>query len=182
MSYSLFLYSEYPVEDTVTVPLLTDYLTELNFLSYTGESQSLLPGRNLMDYITFLGCSPSLKLGDFESTIRLFHFESKTGLGGESIETIRYPDCKHPLENSTKLLTDYSEQNFYKCPVCGSSGKIDTINWRKTAGFSNLFIEISQIFPKEAIPADKLLDSLKTLTGTNWKWFYSRSTPVQGQS
>jgi hypothetical protein len=47
---------------------------------------------------------------------------------------------------------------------------------RKTGGFSKLFIEITNIFPKEALPNDQLLMRLASLTLSEWSWFYSKST------
>lgn len=128
-----------------------------------------------MDYITFLGCSPALKLGELEPSITIHRFRHSTGLGGDSVTTIRYPGCKHPVEDTAARLSPNPEYNHWTCPVCGQQGKNSEINWRKTAGFSNLFIEVTHIFPNEAIPSDKLLCQLKTLTQLNWLWFYSRS-------
>ena len=178
MTYSLFLYAE----STTTAPSysaaeLIDYLTELEFISSSVDSTNLQPGNKLMDFITFLGCSPSLKVGEVESTIRIHYFKQITGLGGEAIETIRYPTCKHPVDDPVLLLKSFPETSNWQCPVCGLEHKTNTINWRKSAGFSHVFIEVSQIFPKEAVPSDKLLGALQTFTNINWKWFYSKASP-----
>ena len=169
MSFSLYLYAEQSADATVSTEKLIKYLSEIEFLDLSVDAQIHLPGKQLMDYITFLGCSPSLKLGEIESTIRFFYFDHVNGLGGESIETIKYPLCKHQVDQPSKLLSKFADNPYWHCPVCGQEGKINEINWRKTAGFSKLFIEVSQIFPKEAIPSDKLLDTLLRFTKTDWK-------------
>jgi hypothetical protein len=131
-----------------------------------------------MEYINFLGCSPSLSSGEIESSLYLHGFKFLTGLGGESIETLRYPVCKHPVDNPAHLLASISSKLDWTCPECGNQGKIEGINWRKSAGISCFFIEISHIFPKEAIPNDSLLQKLNQCTDSRWSWFYSRSSQL----
>jgi len=41
------------------------------------------------------------------------------------------------------------------------------------AGYAQLFIEITDIFPKEAIPQQLLLDKLSDITNVDWQYFYS---------
>jgi hypothetical protein len=41
------------------------------------------------------------------------------------------------------------------------------------AGYARLFIEITDIFPKEAIPQQLLLDKLSAIARTDWQYFYS---------
>ncbi len=175
MSYSLYLYADECAENVISVEKLIEKLCAIEFLK-TNSQSSYIAGDQLMDYITFLGCSPSLKLGEFNSTINFYHFDKVTGMGGSSIETIKYPGCKHSVKQPASLVSDISKQPNWLCPVCGQQGKIKDINWRKSAGFSNIFIEISQIFPKEAIPSDKLTGILEEISKTKWKWFYSTSS------
>ncbi len=178
MNFSLFLYAENSKQSDISKTQLINYLTELNFISSQTSSLTLSAGSKLMDYITFLGCSPSLQLGDIESPISIHQFNEVVGLGGESIETIRYPGCKHPVTNPVKLLKSYPDNDSWQCPNCDLEGKTNEIQWRKTAGFSNIFIEINHIFPKEAVPSDKLLSCLNDFTKCQWQWFYSATTSV----
>jgi hypothetical protein len=50
---------------------------------------------------------------------------------------------------------------------------MEAIQWRKMAGYAHLFIEITDVFPKEAIPQTLLLDSLTDMSHTGWTYFYS---------
>lgn len=129
-----------------------------------------------MAYISFLGCSPGLSSGEVNTTIRIHQFEQVTAMGGQSVETIRYPGCKHPVNEPVKLLSRIQSEDEWLCPVCGNQGTPDQINWRKSAGLSTIFIEITSIFPKEAIPTEKLLNLLQNFSHTPWAWFYSRSS------
>ncbi|MDJ0834839.1 MAG: hypothetical protein QNJ69_15055 [Gammaproteobacteria bacterium] len=133
-------------------------------------------GSSLMEYVNYLGCSPSLRSGDIESTLRIHRFDQPAAMGGDSVDAIRYPVCKHRLADASDLLRAYPARTTWQCPECGNQGTLDQINWRKSAGFAQLFLEISAIFPKEAIPTDKLLAVLHELCGCDWTWFYSRAS------
>jgi len=176
MSFSLFLYAENSRDFHLSNAQLIGFLDEIDFISIQTGSQQLPVGSKLMDYITFLGCSPALQRGEIESGINIHHFNQLTGVGGKSIQTIRYPGCKHPVHEPENLVTSYPEVEKWKCPMCGNEGKTEQIQWRKSAGFSTIFIEISQIFPKEAVPSDKLLNALHKFTNLHWQWFYSSTT------
>jgi len=176
MSFSLFLYAENSKNFDRSTTQLTDYLQEIDFIANQTRSLPLKVGCKLMDFITFLGCSPALQRGEIESSISIHQFNQLTGLGGKSITTIRYPGCKHPVDEPENLVRSYPGVKNWKCPVCGIEGKTDEIQWRKSAGFSTVFIEISQVFPKEAVPSDKLLIALNKFTHHHWQWFYSTTT------
>ncbi len=128
-----------------------------------------------MDYITFLGCSPALQRGEIDSVIRLHSHQQAFALGGESVVAIRYPDCQHPIENAADIIRHF-DQNWH-CLQCDNQGSFGDINWRRSAAISCLFIEITRVFPKEAVPSDKLLDFLQQKTSSSWSWFYSQSQP-----
>ncbi|MBC8211515.1 MAG: hypothetical protein H8E21_10650 [Gammaproteobacteria bacterium] len=176
MRYSLFLYPHVTAESRIIKSELIDTLAELDFLQRSESSQQLSGGPQLMDFITFLGCSPALESAEIRSVILLHQFDQINALGGEAIDAIRYPGCKHLLRNSADLISDYPALTLWICPECGQQGAVEDINWRKSAGFSTLFIEISPIFPKEAIPSDRLLSVLNETTQSSWHWFYSKSS------
>ena len=168
MSYSLFLYPDAGSSCSIKKPELENFLIQHQFCASIENQENavtLTGGRQLMDYITFLGCSPALESGGTASTISLHAFERVCGLGGESIQTIRFPGCKHPISDPATLLSDHSPDDHWQCPDCGQQGTMHSINWRKTAGFAKIFIEVTPIFPGEAIPSDKLLNLLHSISG-----------------
>lgn len=174
--YSLFLYPEHSRTQSISAQSLEKCLTDNKFVSSSRQQNCFQHGQQLMEYINFLGCSPAVASAEIETTIHLHSFNTLTAMGGDSIETIRYPSCKHPVNDSARLLKNYTPQKRWQCPFCGNQGEIDQINWRKTAGISTLFIEISPVFPREAIPTDKLLHLLQNYSQSNWRWFYSKSS------
>ena len=176
MHYSLYLYPESANTTDESARSLRQKLVELEIASRMLDKDHYAAGPKLMEYITYLGCSPNLQSGEIESSLRIHVFDRMTMIGGTSVETIRYPVCKHPVADVPALLSGYSAQSGWQCPECGNQGSFDQINWRKSVGCSKLFLEISAIFPKEAIPNDNFLDQLHQLSGCNWSWFYSRSS------
>jgi len=176
MLYSLYLYPEFNAQTRPLKSQLLKTLSGVKFCRKTTSVNTLGGGEQLMDFITFLGCSPAVESAEVTSAIYIHQFNQITAMGGEAIEAIRFPGCKHPLRHSTELLSSYPESNRWSCPECGRQAAIEDINWRKSAGFSDLFIEISSIFPKEAIPSDHLLKLLKDTTQLRWHWFYSKTS------
>ncbi len=177
MEYSLYLYPE--VEQALVRPInieaLSNFLQQNRFIAAIGRDNHWSPGAKIMDFITFVGCSPALQRGEIESLIRFHQRDHVFALGGTSIVALRYPGCKHLIQHGAELLARYPEHSNWQCPECGQQGEITAINWRQSAGFSNLFVEVTRIFPKEAVPSDKLLACLREQSGFQWQWFYSLS-------
>lgn len=177
MHYSLYLYSTATTDrSSVDASALHTYLAKHRFIRSHSGTESFTPGDQLMTYINYLGCSPSLLAGEMDVTVKTHVFDSLTALGGDTIETIRYPGCKHAIQDRAELLRNFIKRPDWLCPTCGNSGQFEQINWRKSVGISMLFIEITSIFPKEAIPTEKLLSMLKNFNQSEWLWFYSSSS------
>ena len=79
------------------------------------------------------------------------------------------PHCNKPVKNWQASKT---EETIH-CNQCNSSANIENFDWRKMAGYGRMFIEITDIFPKEAIPQQVLLKRLADITGVAWVYFYS---------
>ena len=176
MAFSLYLFPSESEATPTTSSDLRDHLSDIDLVRKNGNLDILPPGERLMEYINFLGCSPTLQSGQLECQVRIHVYNKVTALGGESVESLRYPECRHIITDPQRLLHRAFSQPNWVCSECGNSGNIKEINWRKSAGFSRLFIEISSIFPKEALPNDKLLALLHQFNQTSWSWFYSKSS------
>jgi hypothetical protein len=174
MGFSLYLY---PSEShrPFTSRELTEFFYQQQFVLPTQDTYRLLAGPRLMEHITFLGCSPALSTEGCESEIHLHPFTDVHGMGGHSIETLRFPRCKHKIPDPSTLLS-LPPSALWKCDQCDNSGINSEINWRKSAAYSDFFIEISSIFPKEAIPSEKFIKSLNLFSNSIWSWFYSHSS------
>lgn len=137
-------------------------------------NQCYFAGDKFLDLITFMGCSPSIsftpdKTSDKFSFIRLITTPDEiTTLTSKHTYAPHCPGCKKAVKDWRRRIT-VSE---LKCPMCGETSLPWHYNWRKSAGFGRLFIEITEIYPKEAIPQQSLLDQLKNELGVEWKYFY----------
>jgi len=171
MGYSLFLHPRNTDAEIDRQGLLAD-LEAAGFLQTEPSSPTIRPGPKLMEYITYLGCSPALSSGGVEAEVRLHHFDRPVWLGGEAIDRLRFPGCGHPIACGAALI---EQGEPWRCPECDNRGDLSAIGWRKSAARARLFIEISPIFPREAVPSDALLERLEQTSGQPWRWFYSRS-------
>jgi hypothetical protein len=150
---------------------------------HTKETESsFYSGEKFLDYIAYMGCSPAIQFepgspegGEHEGSrfchIRIHHFEPAELIHnmGPQAKAPLCPSCKKPVKDWQAARSG----SQILCPSCSSAANIQDYNWRKNAGFAQLFIEITDIFPKEALPQQLLLDRLRDITGTGWQYFYS---------
>lgn len=168
--YSLFIYESSHNDLIFDRFELIKLLDQNHILKYnTLTDRSSFYTLKLYPWVTFLGCSPDIS--NIKNTIQIKHFESITPLGAESIQSISCPKCKHKIPDPHKII----KQNFYKCFSCKNKIPPSEINWRKTVGFSQSFIQIQNIFPKEAIPNDSFIELLSNFSKSSWNYFYSKS-------
>jgi hypothetical protein len=87
----------------------------------------------------------------------------------------RCPACRAPLADWQSRLQAWKDDpahGDWHCGQCGAIGDITGLNFRKTAGFGRSFVEIRGIYPSEAVPAETLLNTLKSLTHGDWSTLY----------
>ncbi len=151
-------------------------LQKINFISLPVddiETHHYFTGDKFLDYIAYMGCAPTIT---FEKNgnknfcfIKVLNFTSKKLLHCQ--QQARAPHCtkcKKPVNTWQDNKTDTT----IHCNHCDATSSIEKFNWRKTAAYAKLFIEITDIFPKEAIPQQILLDKLASITNVEWSYFY----------
>jgi hypothetical protein len=133
-----------------------------------------LAGDRFLQLITFLGCSPFVRLeqehpDDSEfSHIRIRGpFAQPLFRSGPNTTPPRCPVCRHRYVHWGEL----AEQDSFNCEGCGTNLSMTTLNWRQSAGTGRLFIEIWGVFPGEAVPSAELISALESL-GCRWDYFY----------
>lgn len=153
----------------------------IDFLQQTGlageplnkDANSFLVGDKFLDHISFMGCSPNIKLenenddGKF-TFVRITTTNNITALTGKHSFAPHCPHCKKPEKNWRELLQD----NQIECSNCKTNSDAWLYNWRKSAGFGRCFIKVTDIYPKEAVPQFSLLDSLEKSFGVQWGYFF----------
>jgi hypothetical protein len=147
---------------------------------YTPKHQ-YMAGERFLDLIAFLGCSPNIKLEPDKEHQSFCHINIVVNQGesilfkqGRQTTPPRCPGCRKPFRAWRTLITPVTrpDESKWRCPDCGWDALPWQYNWRKTAGFGRCFIEITDIYPKEALPQANLLEALAQQYSMNWTWFY----------
>jgi hypothetical protein len=147
------------------------------------KQNRFLVGERFLQYITFMGCSPSVELApptDGSLDYCHIHFseitpEPRFRSASQNVFA-RCPQCRKRISNWEQAVSswtkDSSADNF-NCDKCGEPISLTQLGWRHTAGFARLFIDIYSIYPQEGIPTDPFLSLLETQTGTQWDYFFA---------
>lgn len=144
-------------------------------------NQRYMAGENFLDLIAFLGCSPHIRLEPDKDHQSFCHVnivrnqqQSIVFRQGAQTKPPRCPVCRKPLRDWRMLIPSgaLTDEHNWRCPECGRDALPWQFDWRKTAGFGRCFIEITDIYPKEALPQSSLLDTLAHQFSMSWTWFY----------
>jgi hypothetical protein len=140
-----------------------------------------LSGDKFLDYIAFMGCAPDIRLepGDDNQPFCHIRLIAKTATvefhGGEKVHVPRCPQCRSAVDDWKNKISEWRKsatEQPWLCGCCQHQANPWEYNWRRSAGFGRCFIEISNIYPKEAIPQQALLDTLESRYGVRWQYFY----------
>lgn len=174
---ALFLCPEQHDFTVNDIALFISQLRDSEFISnaVTDQENSFYTGERFLDYIAYMGCSPAIQFETNETSNNFCHIKihqyasAKLIVSQMQSRAPHCPNCSKPVKNwlSTKTSETIS------CELCNTTASIADFNWRKMAGYAQLFIEITDIFPKEAIPQQILLDKLSLAFNTKWTYFYS---------
>ena len=176
---SLYLVPEQPdftVEDPAS---LITALQDIGLISHSINPQEndnhYYSGERFLDYIAYMGCAPTIQFeasGDNRAFcfIKLHQYDTAKLIYSRTQSRAPHcPACHKPVKDWQHAKTE----STISCNRCHTSASIEQYNWRKMAGFARLFIEITDIFPKEAIPQQLLMDKLASISRTGWQYFYS---------
>lgn len=176
---SLYLIPEQPDYTVEDISSLITALQDIGLISHKIDPQDndthYYSGERFLDYIAYMGCAPTIQFeasGDGEDYcfIKLHHYDKAKLIHSRTQSRAPHcPACQKPVKDWQDSRTDAT----ISCNLCHTTVGIEKFNWRKMAGFARLFIEITDIFPKEAIPQQILLDKLAAKLETNWSYFYA---------
>ncbi|MES9832712.1 MAG: hypothetical protein ABW139_10780 [Candidatus Thiodiazotropha sp. DIVDIV] len=146
--------------------------------------QAYLPGEAFMQLITFMGCSPAIRLAPDETDQPFCHLllegpHSRPKLiTGKNTLPPRCASCRKRLndwQNTFKIREDKEDGWESQCPHCGHSQDPATYDFKQSAGCGRFLLFVENIFPQEAIPAQSLLENLKrSAMGEPWHYFYQQ--------
>jgi hypothetical protein len=146
-----------------------------------GEDRYLM-GDNFMQLVTFMGCSPYIRLTPDEPEQPFCHLvidgpsERPRLLRGRNTSPPRCALCRKRLNDWQTTFEAWQQEAprwQAPCPHCGHLQDPATYDFRQSAGCGSLFLYVENIFPQEAIPSPALLHQLKTTTDNQpWRYFY----------
>ena len=191
----------HPRDEYFALTSLDELITHLREMDFLGEKlgeqldkplnqplnekqqNRFLVGEQFLQYITFMGCSPSVELTpptDESLDFCHIHFseitdETRFRCASQNVFA-RCPQCRKRITNWTQAVSIWSKDSSavnFNCDKCAEQVSLYQLGWRHTAGFARLFIDIYSIYPQEGIPTDQLLSLLETETGAQWDYFYT---------
>ncbi|MEJ2106197.1 MAG: hypothetical protein P8X48_02560 [Acidiferrobacteraceae bacterium] len=150
-------------------------------LSSSGD-ECFRTGKRFLDFVSFLGCSPTLNLDGSESdkdSPNTYSIEVPVPVAevqflGDPAGAPRCPGCGAGFADWRDHMPD-KVQDELPCPHCGKGFAAMAWNWRRQAGFGRYWINVRGVHEGEAVPTDSLLAALKRLSGVVWDYAYSRT-------
>lgn len=85
----------------------------------------------------------------------------------------RRPPARCPHCRCEAVIDEPVADKVYTCPGCDERMRAHQLDWRQAAGFGRFFIEVSGIYPHEAVPADRLLQRLRDFSHGDWNYFFT---------
>ncbi len=181
MSHNRLLFLPSNPQQNVDTTRLVECLSTCGMIDSPDPDQgSYLAGEEFLSLLTFLGCSPNISLRPGEGvehcTIELFeHTASPTCRGYTRTARPKCPSCTKRIEgwDNTDWTTDGSK--LCTCDKCGNAHPYAELNWKQECAFSRGGFVITQIYPHEAVPTDRLLKTLEDDCGFPWQYAYANN-------
>jgi len=171
------------VDTFVELQLLVASLKAIGLLGEARESKddaSYYAGEQFLELLTFLGCSPVIALSPEEGErycyVDIETFDAPQLLYGKQPFQPRCRHCRAPIPDWREQLGpqfDVATATVH-CPQCGEETVLPRLNWKHSAGIGRQMIIIHNIYLHEAVPGEKLLQTLDALSpASNWEYFYA---------
>ena len=148
------------------------------------KGQRFLVGQHFLQHISFMGCAPAIEFSPPEGggaskitgwdqfTFVYLPAGSGHALWLADIDMARpvCPACKRRIPRSG----DYIDATgaLLTCPHCQNKAAVCEVDWREFGGCAKTMISIVNVYPKEAMPSENLLNQLSKRTNVAWRYFY----------
>jgi len=169
-----------------SISLIKQTINNIELAGKEFSANKFYTGDAFLSLLSFLGCAPNIHLspedGDNYCYIEISNITDKAKILGHTQSVIpRCPDCKHKLKN-WQSISNYTLANTnINCPECNALLKMSDLKWRQEGGYGQFYISISNIHPHEAVPSEKLLQTLEQTTGFAWHYFYANNQIESGK-
>lgn len=164
-----------PQDQAAFIGLLAD-IGLIDTLTDTGNTNTFRLGRQFTALVMFLGCSPQILIdpqdtgeGQPVCSLRCHRYPEIRFLCAGRLPAVRCPRCRAPASGVMSAAFD----KVFMCPQCGRDCEVYKLDWRQSAGFGRYFLEFTGVYPHEAVPSDRLMQSLSSCSGCAWRYFYA---------
>ena len=158
-------------------------------ICFIGESFMLdgdkryLAGKDFIQHISFLGCSPYINLeptDDGQDDAEFCHVsfvlaDAPLFLAGDNLVPPSCPSCRKRQKSGELAVTPLepvSDDVCWQCEHCGQEHAYAALNWRHTAAVARTSVHIWGVHESEAVPNESLLKCLRDLGVGEWEYFY----------
>ena len=156
-------------------------LSDLAVIAQALDEGRFAAGEGFRRHVIFAGCSPHLAMAPPTEGSRQFCHVAIHGplatprlVTGPNTVKPRCPQCH-------ERLADWSEQRdrwaatgqSFRCRSCGASEQPCAFDWRKQAACARFLVELRNVFPGEAAPSDRLLETLHEATSHPWHYAWA---------
>ncbi len=178
MNGSLFLTTASPSSDFLDIQAVKMQLLKIGLISDSDDNPYPC-GEEFTSLIVFMGCSPHLNFepppdgSDNYCHIILHQYRTPHLFTGNQTAPPRCPHCRLRIAGWKEAFTP--EVTRWQCPQCNNVSDVFHLDWKQGGGAGRVLVEIRNIFPGEAVPVDRLMNTLKSLNGENWRYFYTAS-------
>ena len=144
------------------------------------QADAFYTGERFLEHIAYMGCSPAVQFeasddSDSFCHVRLHQYdEAVLIVNRKQSRPPHCPRCNKPVRSfDIEHQGEQASPQQIRCESCHETSPTAEFNWRKMGGYARTFLEVTDIFPKEAIPQQSFLDKLDSITQTHWHYFYS---------
>lgn len=192
----LVLYPNYKKRKTYDRQDMIWFLKDIKFISNTFGFQRkphFKAGKQFLDYVAFVGCSPvftlTLNEEDLEEGafcnrhfchVSMPTFDKVPSLWGQP-ENLhpKCPGCKRDVNHWLECCKKWTTQKKdWQCPDCQHVCTPHAFVWKRQGGLVHFSIDIWGVHEGEAFPSDQLLTKLENHTRNKWDYFFSTEDPV----
>ncbi len=181
METALYLHPLPPLAPPPPPGGVVEALRGCGFLGAPLEAGRWRAGEGFFDHLTLAGCSPHLVLepraaGDRAFThLRLLEEAPPRLRVAPHRGRPRCPGCRAPVPDWKARLAEWRSDATapVECPACGARSAAAELDWRRYGVAAPLLMEITCIWPGEAVPSDALLARLQQATGRPWDYAWA---------
>lgn len=153
----------------------------------TDAPNRFLIGKLFLQHVSFMGCSPAVEFEpdhndetQWDSFTFVYVPESRAKPLWVADPQMARPACPHcQKRNADWVKPCRPDENMLGCVHCKQSAPLCNWKWFDGGGCARQFICIVNVFPREAIPSDHLLQQLANATGVGWHYFFLNAPLIE---